>query len=41
VLREANILHDRWPSLVANDKRKVAEAMVEKRVSGKAEININ
>jgi len=29
-------LHDRWLSLVADDKRKIAEAMVEKIVIGKA-----
>jgi len=40
VLREAATLHARWPGLTADDKRKIAEALVEKVVIGDNEIDI-
>jgi site-specific DNA recombinase len=40
ILHEANTLHDRWPSLPLEDKRKIAESLVEKIVMGENEIDI-
>jgi site-specific DNA recombinase len=40
VLHEANSLHERWPSLPPEDKRKVVEALIEKIVIGNGEIDI-
>jgi site-specific DNA recombinase len=40
VLHEAGTLHDRWPSLPAEDKRKIVEALIEKIVIGNGEIDI-
>jgi site-specific DNA recombinase len=40
VLHEANTLHDRWPKLPFDDKRKVVEALIEKIVIGNGEIDI-
>ena len=40
VLHEANTLHDRWPKLPFEDKRKIVEALIEKIVIGNGEIDI-
>ena len=40
VLHEANTLHDRWPRLPFEDKRKIVEALIEKIVIGNGEIDI-
>src|ERR1039458_6849125 len=40
VLHEANSLHERWPSLPPQDKRKIIEALIEKIVIGNGEIDI-
>ena len=40
VLHEANTLHERWPSLPFEDKRKIVEALIEKIVIGNGEIDI-
>jgi site-specific DNA recombinase len=40
VLREANTLHERWPKLPFEDKRKIVEAIIEKIVIGNGEIDI-
>jgi site-specific DNA recombinase len=40
ILHEANTLYDRWPSLALDDKRKIAESLVEKIVIGENEIDI-
>lgn len=40
ILHEANTLYDRWPSLALNEKRKIAESLVEKIVIGENEIDI-
>ena len=40
VLREAHTLHERWPSLHQEDKRKIAEALVEKITIGEEQIDI-
>jgi site-specific DNA recombinase len=40
VLHEATTLHDRWPTLPSEDKRKTAEALAEQIVIGEAEIDI-
>jgi site-specific DNA recombinase len=40
VLHEANSLYDRWPKLPTEDKRRIAEALVEKIVIGDGEIDI-
>jgi len=40
VLHEANSLHERWPSLPSEDKRKIVEALIEKIVIGNGEIDI-
>jgi hypothetical protein len=37
---ESNSLHERWPELPSRDKRKVVEALIEKIVTGKGEIDI-
>ena len=41
VLSEAQSLYDRWPKLPTDDKRKIAESIMEKIVSGDGEIDIN
>ncbi|MDB6019605.1 MAG: Site-specific recombinase [Pedosphaera sp.] len=40
ILHEANTLYGRWPSLTLDDKRKIAESLVEKIVIGENEIDI-
>ena len=40
VLAEALTLHDRWPTLATEDRRKIAESIVEKMVIGDGEIDI-
>ena len=40
VLHESNSLHERWPKLVSEDKRKIVEALIEKVVIGDGEIDI-
>ena len=40
VLAEAETLYDRWPKLTRDDKRKIAESIVEKIVIGDGEIDI-
>ncbi len=40
VLAEAEALYDRWPKMPTDDKRKIAEALVEKIVIGEGEIDI-
>jgi site-specific DNA recombinase len=40
VMQEANTLYDRWPQLALDDRRKIAEALCEKVVIGKGEIDI-
>jgi site-specific DNA recombinase len=40
VLHEASTLHDRWPKLPFEDKRKIVEAIIEKIVIGNGEIDI-
>jgi site-specific DNA recombinase len=40
VLHEATTLYDRWPKLPLEDKRKIAESLVEKIVIGEKEIDI-
>ena len=41
VLAEAQGLYDRWPKLPTEDKRKIAESIIEKIVIGNGEIDIN
>ena len=40
VLAEAETLYDRWPTMPTGDKRKIAEALVERIVIGEGEIDI-
>ena len=40
VLSEARTLYSRWPTLPTEDKRKIAESIVEKLVIGEGEIDI-
>ena len=40
VVHESATLHERWPSMAPDDKRKVAEALIEKLVIGDGEIDI-
>jgi site-specific DNA recombinase len=40
VLSEARTLYDRWPKLSPDEKRKIAESIVEKIVIGKGEIDL-
>ena len=40
ILHEANTLYDRWPKLPLDDRRKIAESLVEKIVIGNNEIDI-
>ena len=40
VLHEANTLHARWPSLPTDDRRKIAESLIDKMVIGENEIDI-
>ncbi len=40
VLHEATSLHERWPTLPTEDKRKIVEALIEKVVIGNGEIDI-
>jgi site-specific DNA recombinase len=40
VLHEAATLHERWPKLPFDDKRKIVEALIEKIVIGNGEIDI-
>ena len=37
---EARTLYDRWPDLPTDDKRKIAESIIEKIVIGDGEIDI-
>lgn len=41
VLSEARNLYNRWPKLATEDKRKIAESIVQSIVIGKGEIDIN
>jgi site-specific DNA recombinase len=40
VVHESATLHERWPSMLADDKRKIAEALIEKLVIGEKDIDI-
>jgi site-specific DNA recombinase len=40
ILHEATTLYDRWPSMPVEDKRKIAESLIEKIVIGENEIDI-
>ena len=40
ILHEASTLYDRWPKLPFDDKRKIAESLVEKITLGHNEIDI-
>jgi site-specific DNA recombinase len=40
VVHESATLHDRWPSMAPDDRRKVVEALIEKIVIGDGEIDI-
>ena len=40
VLTEATALYDRWPTMATDEKRRIAEALVEKIVIGDGEIDI-
>ena len=40
VVHESATLHDRWPSMPTEDKRKVLEALIEKVVIGESDIDI-
>ncbi|HEX3624886.1 MAG TPA: recombinase family protein [Verrucomicrobiae bacterium] len=40
VVHESATLHERWPSMASDDRRKVVEALVEKVVIGDGEIDI-
>ena len=40
VLSEARTLYDRWPSLTTDEKRKIAESIIEKLVIGDGEIDL-
>jgi site-specific DNA recombinase len=40
VIKEASSLYDQWPRLPLDDRRKIAEAVCEKIVIGKDEIDI-
>lgn len=40
VVRESATLHDRWPKMETDDKRKIVEALVEKIVIGESDIDI-
>jgi site-specific DNA recombinase len=41
VLHEARTFYDQWPKLSTDDKRKIAESVIEKIVIGKGEIDIS
>ncbi|MGH7989337.1 MAG: hypothetical protein ACREDS_03970 [Limisphaerales bacterium] len=41
IMSEADTLYDRWPKMLLDDRRKIAEALCEKVVVGKGEIDIN
>lgn len=40
ILPEANTLYDRWPALPSEDKRKIAESLLEKMVIGNGNIDM-
>ncbi len=40
VVHESATLHERWPSMPADDRRKIVEALIEKIVIGEGEIDI-
>ena len=40
VLHESATLHERWPNIPAQDRRKIVEALIEKVVIGDGEIDI-
>lgn len=40
VVHESATLHERWPSMQTDDKRKIVEALIEKIVIGDGEIDI-
>jgi len=40
LVHEATTLYDRWPSLASDDKRKIAESLIEKITVGDSEIDI-
>ena len=41
VVHESATLHERWPSMPTEDKRKVLEALIEKVVIGEKDIDIS
>jgi len=40
IVRESAVLHERWPSMPLDDKRRIVEALIEKIVIGEGEIDI-
>jgi len=40
VVHESTTLHERWPNMLADDKRKIVEALIEKIVIGATDIDI-
>jgi site-specific DNA recombinase len=40
VLSEAQTLYDRWPKMATDEKRQIAESLIEKLVIGDGEIDI-
>ena len=40
VVHESATLHERWPSMLPDDKRKIVEALIEKIVIGEKDIDI-
>lgn len=40
VVHESTTLHERWPTMLPDDKRKIVEALIEKIVIGEKDIDI-
>jgi site-specific DNA recombinase len=40
IVRESTNLHERWPSMPLDDRRRIVEALIEKIVIGEGEIDI-
>jgi site-specific DNA recombinase len=40
IVRESELLHERWPSMPPDDRRRIVEALIEKIVIGEGEIDI-
>jgi site-specific DNA recombinase len=40
IVRESALLHERWPSMPLDDRRRIVEALIEKIVIGEGEIDI-